>query len=328
MKRVGRAGDTPVRVVVIGGCGHIGSFLVPRLVRAGHEVVNVSRRKRRPYVEAAEWQRVESVTADRHAEDQAGTFAGRIADLRPDAVIDVICFTPAANAALVEALRGKVRHFVHVGTLWVHGESEIVPVSESTPRRPIGQYGTDKDAIERDLLAEAWRSGFPATAVHPGHIVGPGWACVNPQGNFNTSVFESLAGGGEVLLPNLGLECLHHVHADDVAQVIQKALDNPSQSVGEAFHTLSANAVTLLGYARAAAGWFGREPNLRFVPLEELQNRLPREDYEQTVEHISRSLCGSIEKARSLLGYQPRYTSMEACREAVEWLIAKGTIQR
>jgi nucleoside-diphosphate-sugar epimerase len=32
-----------MRIVVIGGTGHIGSFLVPRLVRAGHEVVNISR---------------------------------------------------------------------------------------------------------------------------------------------------------------------------------------------------------------------------------------------------------------------------------------------
>ena len=31
------------RVVVIGGSGHVGTYLVPRLVEAGFEVVNVSR---------------------------------------------------------------------------------------------------------------------------------------------------------------------------------------------------------------------------------------------------------------------------------------------
>ena len=30
-------------IAVIGGSGHVGSFLVPRLVRAGHEVLNLSR---------------------------------------------------------------------------------------------------------------------------------------------------------------------------------------------------------------------------------------------------------------------------------------------
>jgi uncharacterized protein YbjT (DUF2867 family) len=31
------------RVVVIGATGHIGTYLVPRLVRAGHDVIALSR---------------------------------------------------------------------------------------------------------------------------------------------------------------------------------------------------------------------------------------------------------------------------------------------
>ena len=33
----------PMKVVVVGATGHIGSYLVPRLVAAGHEVVAISR---------------------------------------------------------------------------------------------------------------------------------------------------------------------------------------------------------------------------------------------------------------------------------------------
>ena len=44
-------GEQNMKIVVIGACGHIGSYLVPRLVREGHEVVAVSRGKSRPYVE-------------------------------------------------------------------------------------------------------------------------------------------------------------------------------------------------------------------------------------------------------------------------------------
>jgi uncharacterized protein YbjT (DUF2867 family) len=32
-----------MRIVIIGGTGHVGTYLVPRLVEAGHEVVCVSR---------------------------------------------------------------------------------------------------------------------------------------------------------------------------------------------------------------------------------------------------------------------------------------------
>ncbi len=38
-----------VRVAIIGGTGHIGSFLTPRLVEAGHSVICISRGLKEPY---------------------------------------------------------------------------------------------------------------------------------------------------------------------------------------------------------------------------------------------------------------------------------------
>ncbi len=45
-----------------------------------------------------------------------------------------------------------------------------------------------------------------------------------------------------------------------------------------------------------------------------------------TWEHIARSPCHSIDKARTRLGYQPRYTSLEAVKESVTALIAAGKV--
>src|SRR5919199_4170210 len=101
-----------MRVVVIGGSGHVGTFLVPRLVEAGHEVVSISRGRREPYRADTAWRSVEQVTLDREAEEAGGTCGERVAELEPDAVIDMICFTPESARHLVEALRGKVRHFL------------------------------------------------------------------------------------------------------------------------------------------------------------------------------------------------------------------------
>lgn len=315
-----------MRIVIIGGSGHIGTYLIPRLVQSGHEVVNISRQVKQPYWPAAEWKQVRQVQADRRAEDKAGAFASRVAALKPDAVVDNICFTPASCRQLVEALAGQVRHFLVTGTAWVHGSAEVVPTPESAARRPIGEYGVNKNAIEEYLLAQARIKGFPATVVHPGHIVGPGWPCVNPQGHFNLAVWETIAAGRELCLPNMGLECLHHVHADDVAQVFHRAIQDPARSVGESFHAVSSGAVTLVGYAHAAYGWFGREPKLRFVPADDLAKQLGKDDGGEMIEHIRRSPCLSIDKPRRLLGYEPRYTSFQACREAVDWLIAHGRI--
>jgi nucleoside-diphosphate-sugar epimerase len=65
-----------MRVVVIGGSGHVGTFLVPRLVEAGHGVVSISRGQREPYQVHPAWQSVEQVTLDREAEEAEGTFGG------------------------------------------------------------------------------------------------------------------------------------------------------------------------------------------------------------------------------------------------------------
>ena len=91
----------------------------------------------------------------------------------------------------------------------------------------------------RSSAGEARRQGFPATIVHPGHIVGPGWAPVNPCGHFEPLVFTHLAHGEELALPNLGMETVHHVHADDVAAIFMAALGSRSTALGESFHVVS-----------------------------------------------------------------------------------------
>lgn len=314
------------RVVIIGGSGHVGTYLVPRLVAAGHEVVNVSRGKRDPYSASAAWQSVETVIADRDAEEVSGTFGKRITGLKPDIVVDMICFKLDSAKHLAAALGGNVRHLLHCGTIWVHGPSVAVPTTEAAPRKPFGDYGVQKAAIEAFLLGEARQSGLPATCVHPGHIVGPGWTPLNPAGHFNNVAFSTLARGEELALPNFGLETVHHVHADDVAQVFMGAIDNWGAAVGESFHAVSPRAVTLRGYAEVMSAWFGQEAKLKFLPWHEWRALHNETDATATWEHIIRSPSCSIAKAERLLGYKPRYTSFEAVQEAVTWLIANGQV--
>ena len=63
-----------MRVVVIGGTGHVGTFLIPRLIREGYEVVCIHRGGRRPYLPDPAWKKVQHEIMDRKAEDAAGTF--------------------------------------------------------------------------------------------------------------------------------------------------------------------------------------------------------------------------------------------------------------
>ena len=314
-----------MRIVVIGGSGHIGTYLSPMLVEAGHEVVCVSRGMREPYQPHSAWNTIEMVPLDRDAEEAREDFGTRVAKLGAEVVIDLTCYKPSSAEQLAEALRGRVGHFLHCGTIWVHGHSVVVPTREDAPRAPFGDYGLRKLAIETFLLNEA-QSGFPATVLHPGHLVGPGWAPINPAGNFNVEVFANLAAGREVLLPNLGMETLHHVHAADVASAFVRAVKRRDDAVGVSFHVTSSGAVTLRGYAERIAAYFGREPILRFLPWEEWRTHFAEKDARTTWDHIARSPHCSIEKARSLLGYEPRYGSMDAVEESVSWLVRNGRL--
>lgn len=316
-----------MRVVVIGATGHVGSYLVPRLVSAGHQVVAISRGMSKPYHHDPAWDVVEMVELDRDGGDADGSFAVKIADLKPEVVIDMVCFTPDSAQQLVEALRGRVQLLLSCGTIWVHGPAAAVPIVESEAREPFGDYGVGKHQIEQLLLGEALTpGGVPSVVLHPGHITGPGWNMINPAGNLDLDVWNRLARGDEVILPNFGLETVHHVHADDVAQGFELALENPNDAVGEGFHLVSDRALTLRGFATAVADWFGQKPNLRFEPYDRFAATTAQEHAQATWEHISRSPSISIDKAKRVLGYAPHYTSLEAVAEALHWLAHDGQV--
>jgi nucleoside-diphosphate-sugar epimerase len=313
------------RVVVIGATGHVGTYLVPRLVRAGHEVVALSRGERVPYRPAPEWGSVQRVTADREAEDAAGTFGGRIAELRPDAVVDLLCFTAASARQLVEALRPTRPLLVHCGTIWVHGPAARVPVTEDEPRTAYGEYGTGKAAVEALLHRETVAGGVPSVVLHPGHISGPGWPVITPAGNLDPDVWRRLATGEPLVLPDLGLGVLHHVHADDVAQAFERSLTRPA-AIGSSFHVTSEQAMTMRGLAVGVAGWFGRQPRLELVGWPEFERRVGAEHAAVTRDHAGRNIAASIDRARDILGYAPRYSSLEALHESLRWLAASGHV--
>ncbi|MCX7030950.1 MAG: NAD-dependent epimerase/dehydratase family protein [Spirochaetes bacterium] len=309
-----------MKVTVIGATGHVGTYLVPLLVEAGHEVTAVSRGSRKPYASHAAWRQVRSVAIDRAAADEDGSFGRKIAGLDPEVVIDMICFTPRSLGLLVEALRGRVGQLLVCGTIWIHGPSTRVPLREEDAQNPFGEYGINKLAMVRLLEAETRRGGLAATTIHPGHIAGPGWAPLNPEGHFDPEVFQRISRGEEILLPNLGMETVHHVHAEDVARLFVAAAERWSASAGESFHAVSDAALSLRGYAEAMYRWFGHESRVRCLGWEEWKRHHTEEQARCTLDHIAHSPSCSMEKARRLLGFEPRWSSLEAVKEAVGWL--------
>src|ERR1700761_1923285 len=316
-----------MKIVVIGGSGHIGTSLVPRLVRAGHEVVSISRGQRSSYTEDPAWEQVRQLTADRKAEDADGTFPARVARLRPDVVIDLICFTLESTTELVEGLRGETGHLLHCGSIWRSGPSRKVPVTEDNGTPPFGWYGIAKAAIAAMLKEETRSGGLVTTSLHPGHIVGPGWHPIGPLGNTNPQVWRKLSAGEPVDIPGIGAELLHHVHADDVAQGFEAAVAGRDAAAGEDFNVVAPSALNVRGYAQIAASWFGREADLHPVSWEEFRRGTTEDDGEWSWEHLVRSQYASTDKARARLGYAPRYEPEDAILESVRWLVDHGQLE-
>lgn len=310
------------QATVIGGKGRIGSYLVPLLLESGYDVINVSRGESALPRPDNCWRSVRQVVLDRNQED----FPARIAELGSDCVIDMICFKDEDMRRLAGTLQERTGHYVVIGSLWMHGPSTVVPCPEHLCREPIGDYGIEKHRMDLSIQQLHATANFPGTIIHPGHIVAEGFNLVNPQGNLNLQVFRDLRDSRPLALPNFGMETLHHVHAADVAGIVMAALENGSISFGQGFHIVSSGAVTLSGYAREVARWFGQEAMLVFQPYTIWAKGVSRDDANITYEHIQHSPCGSMEKARRMLGFIPRYTSYQAIRLGLDWLIENGKI--
>jgi nucleoside-diphosphate-sugar epimerase len=316
-----------MHIVVIGGTGHIGTYLIPRLVADGHEVSVITRGQRGPYHETPAWEQVRKVIIDRGSAEKDGTFGKAIHKLKPDAVMDMLCFTLESAQQLVECLLGEVQLFAHCGTVWVRGWGAEVPAREEHTRNPLSEYGQRKNQIEAYLLDMARRKGFPATALHPGHIVGPGWLPVGPTACHDPQAIGRCIRGEEIILPNLGMETVHHVHADDVAQAFHKTLSHWNRAVGEGFFVVSPAALTLRGFAEGLAARFGKQARLAYLPFAQWTATLPPDLVEGGIAHVQHCSNASIAKAKALLDYQPRYSSLDAVEESVRWLIEQGEVQ-
>ena len=315
------------KVVVLGSTGYIGSYLVPMLVKHDFEVVAVSRGKSQPYIQDYAWENVQNIRLDR---TKNKNFAKAIAQIKADVVIDLINFDVSETKKMVAASKDTpLSQYVYCSSIWAHGRAEILPIQPNSSKKALDNYGKDKYSSEIFLKRAYLQSGFPATIIMPGQISGAGWAIISPYGNTNVDVFKKIANGEEIFLPNFGMETLHHVHAKDVAQLFLKAIIYRNQSVGESFHAVAKKFITLYGYAKQMYAYFNQEENSNFLSWEKwCQYISNKEEAEHTYYHIARSGQFSIENARELIHYEPKYSIQETIEDTVTSYVDRGLVKR
>ena len=71
-----------MKIVIIGGTGHIGTFLIPMLVKEGYETIYITRGKSKPYVDDPAWKKAKNEIIDRNSEN----FVEKVIEMNPDII--------------------------------------------------------------------------------------------------------------------------------------------------------------------------------------------------------------------------------------------------
>jgi len=199
-----------MKVIVLGGTGHIGTYLIPMLVDFGYDVVSITRGSSQPYEYNPSWEKAISIQMNRQ---DTIDFSSKIATMEPDIVVDLISFTLEDTKQMVNALqKSGCIHYLFCSSCWAHGRAEILPSNpDDFKKEPLDEYGKQKFASEMYLKELYLKEGFPSTIIMPGQISGPGWTIMNPWANKTPIPFQKIANGDEILLPNFGMETLHQI---------------------------------------------------------------------------------------------------------------------
>ncbi len=304
-----------MKVLVIGGTGHIGRFLVPMLEKEGHAVTCLTS-GRSPAQFDQPVHNVQFITMKYSDSIKDGTLNAMIQEKRFDAIIDILQEqTPAVYSACKKA---KVAQLVVCGSLWMFGRPKIVPTPE-VPQTECPFPGYLKRFAEmRDTIAQSKRDGIAVSAIMPPNICGPGKIPVDGMGDRSLENHLAHRQGKPVFLPFPGTNLISPCDAEDIARGFYLAVMQREKSAGEIFNVGSAYALTVERFIQTYAEIYKVTIPIQWVSPEKYMTEISPNlgDHFHFLEHM----CPDISKIRSRLGYSPRYTPEETMERAVRWM--------
>ncbi|GGL39103.1 epimerase [Halarchaeum grantii] len=309
-------------VLVVGGTGLISTGVVRGLVAASHDVTAFTRGER----DAEVPQSVAHETGDRNDDARLAELA---ADVAPDVVIDMVCFTPEQAEAAVEAFGGEITQYVFCSTVDVYARPpERNPVTEDAQRHDadhhVSDYGLNKTRAE-DVFFDAHDDGaFATTVLRPWDTYGEGAPLNHTLGN-GTYYVDRLRAGKPIVVHGDGTGLLSACHRDDVARGFVGAVANEA-AYGEAYNVTGDECITWNQYHRRVAAAIGApEPELVHVPTDVLVDVAP-ERTGMLRDHFQFSTLYDNTKAKRDLGFAYTVPLEEGARRTVESLKEEGRI--
>jgi nucleoside-diphosphate-sugar epimerase len=312
------------RVLVTGGAGMIGAAVVRRLLSGAQWEVRVSDQRPVP-----DWMRgeVEIHTADLRALDSAREAAAGCSHvIHLAAIVGGIAnfhrlpFTLAeANNALAgtvvhACLEHDVERFVYVSSSMVFERATEFPTAESHLAQclpPRSAYGFSKLAGEMYTRAAHDEFGLRYTICRPFNAYGPGERPEPGEPGIAHAVPDLIAKALEHQRPlqifGSGEQTRTLTHVDDIAGGIVTAMASAAAE-NEDFNISAARELTVAEIASVIWNACGNDPD------ELVYDRLP--GFEVDV----RRRWPSVEKARTVLGWEAQIPLEQGIAETVRWL--------
>lgn len=331
------AEDAPETVAVTGATGFLGSHLTEHLICQGCRLRILARD---PDKAAPFRDRVEAVVAGDIADpgalaDLAGgcrTFVHLVSNFRVvkgSAESYQRVNVEGTRNALAAAAEAGVRRFVHCSTIGVHGDVARSPANEESPYNPGDLYQETKLQAEhacRDFMSN---TDMEIVIIRPTSQYGPGDLRM-------LKMFRMLAAGRFVMIGS----CQAHFHAvyiDDLVAGFRLAMTRPGIG-GDTFLIGGPRYVTLQEYIETAAAALGAPAPRWRVPYwpvhfaawtcEVLCRPLGLEPplHRRRVRFFRNNRAFNIDKARRVLGYEPRVELAEGMRRTVDWYREQGLL--
>lgn len=174
------AGETkPLRVLITGASGFVGSAVVEKCLSAGMSVVPTGRSAAAVPIEGyftADITAPDSLSEAMRNVDSVVHIAGlahqfhKSQDPLPFFEINL----KGTNNVARSAAAAGVRHFVFISTVVVYGTKESGPRDESTPCNPEGPYAESKYQAEQRAAEIIGQTGACLTILRPAAVYGAG----------------------------------------------------------------------------------------------------------------------------------------------------------
>ena len=319
-------------VAISGGAGFLGLHLSRRLVADGHVVRTLDVAT---LDDAGLEGRVEELRGDvRSAVDARRLLAGADVLVHAAAALPIQESRAAIRSVNVDgaavtfaaALEASVRRVVLISSTAVYGVPERHPIHEDDPLVGVGHYGESK--IEAERLCDAFaRRGLETVIVRPKTFLGP-----ERLGVFEI-LFDWIREGRRIPILGEGTNHYQLLAVEDLCDAVVRCLD--ADVAGEALNVGAARFGTVREDLEALIAHAGSGSRLRPVPARpaelalrglELARLSPLAEWHYRTAH--RDSFVSIEKTRSLLGWEPRLSNAETLCETYDWYLAhRGTMR-